>query len=187
MAGRGRSSSTAWERTSRSSKFAAAGFDAAIIVGAPPTEAAGNPGARLLAQAGVRARGAGAAAGCAGAARAARRGAAACSGSTAARSRPRAAGPCHQRTHRASTSSRCTALRSRPDFDQIATNSARVTIRGHRCIRQVGIGGMCKIYLAESERAGAWWCSRCSARCRTCPSGSSASTASCRNTRSSRA
>ena len=27
-------------------------------------------------------------------------------------------------------------------------------IRGHRCIRQVGSGGMCKIYLAESERAG---------------------------------
>ncbi len=30
-----------------------------------------------------------------------------------------------------------------------------VIIRGHRCIRQVGTGGMCKIYLAESERAGA--------------------------------
>jgi eukaryotic-like serine/threonine-protein kinase len=29
-----------------------------------------------------------------------------------------------------------------------------VIIRGHRCIRQVGSGGMCKIYLAESERAG---------------------------------
>jgi eukaryotic-like serine/threonine-protein kinase len=29
-----------------------------------------------------------------------------------------------------------------------------MTIRGHRCIRQVGSGGMCKIYLAESERAG---------------------------------
>jgi len=27
-------------------------------------------------------------------------------------------------------------------------------IRGHRCIRQVGSGGMCTIYLAESERAG---------------------------------
>ena len=27
-------------------------------------------------------------------------------------------------------------------------------IRGHRCLRQVGSGGMCKIYLAESERAG---------------------------------
>jgi len=29
-----------------------------------------------------------------------------------------------------------------------------VMIRGHRCIRQVGSGGMCTIYLAESERAG---------------------------------
>ncbi len=29
-----------------------------------------------------------------------------------------------------------------------------VQIRGHRCIRQVGSGGMCTIYLAESERAG---------------------------------
>jgi len=27
-------------------------------------------------------------------------------------------------------------------------------IRGHRCIRQIGSGGMCTIYLAESERAG---------------------------------
>jgi hypothetical protein len=30
-----------------------------------------------------------------------------------------------------------------------------VLIRGHRNIRQIGSGGMCKIYLAESERAGA--------------------------------
>jgi serine/threonine protein kinase len=30
-----------------------------------------------------------------------------------------------------------------------------VIIRGHRFIRQVGSGGMCRIYLAESERAGA--------------------------------
>jgi hypothetical protein len=29
-----------------------------------------------------------------------------------------------------------------------------VVIRGHRCIKQVGSGGMCTIYLAESERAG---------------------------------
>jgi eukaryotic-like serine/threonine-protein kinase len=47
-----------------------------------------------------------------------------------------------------------TALRSRPDFDQMYKFGA-LTIRGHRCIRQVGSGGMCKIYLAESERAGA--------------------------------
>ena len=46
------------------------------------------------------------------------------------------------------------ALRARPDFDQIYKFGEQ-TIRGHRCIRQVGSGGMCKIYLAESERAGA--------------------------------
>jgi eukaryotic-like serine/threonine-protein kinase len=46
------------------------------------------------------------------------------------------------------------ALRSRPDFDQMYKFGS-LTIRGHRCVRQVGSGGMCKIYLAESERAGA--------------------------------
>ena len=46
------------------------------------------------------------------------------------------------------------ALRSRPDFDQLYKFGS-LTIRGHRCVRQVGSGGMCKIYLAESERAGA--------------------------------
>ncbi len=45
------------------------------------------------------------------------------------------------------------ALRSRPDFEQLY-KFGPMTIRGHRCIRQVGSGGMCKIYLAESERAG---------------------------------
>jgi hypothetical protein len=46
------------------------------------------------------------------------------------------------------------SLRSRPDFDQMYKFGS-LTIRGHRCVRQVGSGGMCKIYLAESERAGA--------------------------------
>lgn len=46
------------------------------------------------------------------------------------------------------------ALRSRPDFEQMYRFGS-TTIRGHRCVRQVGSGGMCKIYLAESERAGA--------------------------------
>jgi eukaryotic-like serine/threonine-protein kinase len=44
-------------------------------------------------------------------------------------------------------------LRSRPDFEQ-RYRFGSVMIRGHRCIRQIGSGGMCKIYLAESERAG---------------------------------
>jgi eukaryotic-like serine/threonine-protein kinase len=44
-------------------------------------------------------------------------------------------------------------LRADPDFGQ-RYRFGSVMIRGHRCIRQVGSGGMCKIYLAESERAG---------------------------------
>ena len=44
-------------------------------------------------------------------------------------------------------------LRSHPDFEK-RYRFGSVMIRGHRCIRQVGSGGMCTIYLAESERAG---------------------------------
>ncbi len=44
-------------------------------------------------------------------------------------------------------------LRANPDYEQ-RYRFGTVIIRGHRCIRQVGSGGMCKIYLAESERAG---------------------------------
>jgi hypothetical protein len=43
--------------------------------------------------------------------------------------------------------------RAHPDFGQ-RYRFGTVMIRGHRCLRQVGSGGMCKIYLAESERAG---------------------------------
>jgi hypothetical protein len=43
--------------------------------------------------------------------------------------------------------------RAQPDFGQ-RYRFGSVMIRGHRCLRQVGSGGMCKIYLAESERAG---------------------------------
>jgi eukaryotic-like serine/threonine-protein kinase len=46
-----------------------------------------------------------------------------------------------------------TMLRAKPDFEN-RYRFGSVIIRGHRCIRQVGSGGMCKIYLAESERAG---------------------------------
>jgi len=57
-------------------------------------------------------------------------------------------------THAAREQKRAlTALRSHPQFAQRYKFGA-MTIRGHRCIRQVGSGGMCKIYLAESERAG---------------------------------
>ena len=44
-------------------------------------------------------------------------------------------------------------LRANPDYES-RYRFGSVIIRGHRCIRQVGSGGMCKIYLAESERAG---------------------------------
>jgi tRNA A-37 threonylcarbamoyl transferase component Bud32 len=44
-------------------------------------------------------------------------------------------------------------LRAHPDFER-RYRFGSVMIRGHRCIRQVGSGGMCTIYLAESERAG---------------------------------
>jgi serine/threonine protein kinase len=44
-------------------------------------------------------------------------------------------------------------MRGRPDY-ATRYRFGSVLIRGHRCIRQVGSGGMCKIYLAESERAG---------------------------------
>jgi tRNA A-37 threonylcarbamoyl transferase component Bud32 len=45
-------------------------------------------------------------------------------------------------------------LRGLPDSEQ-RYRFGSVMIRGHRCIRQIGSGGMCTIYLAESERAGA--------------------------------
>ncbi len=44
-------------------------------------------------------------------------------------------------------------LRGNPEFEKRYLFGT-IMIRGHRCIRQVGSGGMCKIYLAESERAG---------------------------------
>jgi eukaryotic-like serine/threonine-protein kinase len=44
-------------------------------------------------------------------------------------------------------------LRANPAFESRYRFGSTI-IRGHRCIRQVGSGGMCKIYLAESERAG---------------------------------
>jgi hypothetical protein len=44
-------------------------------------------------------------------------------------------------------------LRTHPDYDK-RYRFGDVTIRGHRCIKRVGAGGMCTIYLAESERTG---------------------------------
>jgi len=44
-------------------------------------------------------------------------------------------------------------MRSNPDFER-RYRFGTIRIRGHRCLRQLGSGGMCKIFLAESERAG---------------------------------
>jgi hypothetical protein len=44
-------------------------------------------------------------------------------------------------------------LRANKDYENLY-RFGTVVIRGHRCMRQVGSGGMCKVYLAESERAG---------------------------------
>jgi hypothetical protein len=44
-------------------------------------------------------------------------------------------------------------LRARPNFEQ-RYRFGSVRIRGHRCIKKLGGGGMSSVYLAESERAG---------------------------------
>jgi len=44
-------------------------------------------------------------------------------------------------------------LRGNPAYEK-RYRFGSIMIRGHRCLRQVGSGGMCTIYLAESERAG---------------------------------
>jgi eukaryotic-like serine/threonine-protein kinase len=44
-------------------------------------------------------------------------------------------------------------LRGRPNFD-LRYRFGSVRIRGHRCVKKLGGGGMSLVYLAESERAG---------------------------------
>ena len=43
-------------------------------------------------------------------------------------------------------------LRTTPDY-ALRSRFGSLLIRGHRCIKQIGSGGMCTVYLAESERA----------------------------------
>jgi tRNA A-37 threonylcarbamoyl transferase component Bud32 len=130
-------------------QFAAAGFDAVIIVGAPPVATAESLAAALLAKsefapivllllqdapspepAAVR-------------------GLHRLYGRKIDRDRLIRAIMTASREHRQSLS----LLRAQPDFEE-RYRFGSVMIRGHRCIRQVGSGGMCTIYLAESERAG---------------------------------
>jgi tRNA A-37 threonylcarbamoyl transferase component Bud32 len=130
-------------------QFAAVGFDAVIIVGAPPTDAAEGLAAGLLAKPefapivllliedapnpepavvpGLHR----------------------LCGRKIDRDRLIRAITAASREHQQALS----MLRSHPDFEQ-RYRFGSVMIRGHRCIRQVGSGGMCTIYLAESERAG---------------------------------
>jgi len=130
-------------------QFAAAGFDAVIIVGAPPAAAAEALAAGLQAKAEF--------------APiilvmlqdppspepAAVRGLHRLYGRKIDRDRLIKAILAASREHKHSLS----MLRAQPDFEQ-RYRFGTVMIRGHRCIRQVGSGGMCTIYLAESERAG---------------------------------
>jgi eukaryotic-like serine/threonine-protein kinase len=130
-------------------QFAAVGFDAVIIVGVPPTEAAEALAAGLQAKPefapivllmlqdapnpeppAIR-------------------GLHRLYGRKIDRDRLIKAIMAASREHKQSLS----ILRAQPDFEQ-RYRFGTVMIRGHRCIRQVGSGGMCTIYLAESERAG---------------------------------
>jgi eukaryotic-like serine/threonine-protein kinase len=131
------------------SQFTASGFDAVIIVGAPPADAADSLAIALLAKAefaplvlvllqdaptpeptpvpGLHR----------------------LYGRKIDRDRLIKAIVAASREHRHAQS----VLRGQPNFGQ-RYRFGTVMIRGHRCIRQVGSGGMCTIYLAESERAG---------------------------------
>jgi serine/threonine protein kinase len=131
------------------SQFAAAGFDAVIVVGAPPTEATEVLVAELLAKPefapivllllqdvpnpeppavpGLQR----------------------LYGRKIDRDRLIRAIMAASREHK----QRLSMLRTHPDFE-LRYRFGSVMIRGHRCIRQIGSGGMCTIYLAESERAG---------------------------------
>jgi len=130
-------------------QFAAAGFDAAIIVAAPPAAAAESLATELLAKAEFApivllllqdapvpppAR---------------VRGLYRIYGRKLDRDQLVKTVMSASREHRQSLA----LLRSQPDY-QRRYRFGSVMIRGHRCIRQVGSGGMCTIYLAESERAG---------------------------------
>jgi hypothetical protein len=137
------------EDDSFEAQFAAVGFDAVIIVGVPPTAAAEALATALLAKAefapivllmlqdAPRPE------------PAAIRGLHRLYGRKIDRDRLIKAIMSASREHKQSLS----MLRAKPDFEE-RYRFGTVMIRGHRCIRQVGSGGMCAIYLAESERAG---------------------------------
>jgi hypothetical protein len=129
-------------------QFAAAGFDAAVVVGAPPTTAAEKLTADLLARlefapvvlvllqdapATVKEM----------------PGLHRLYGRKLDRGRLMQVLAAAAREHKQMLA----MLRANPEYEK-RYRFGNIVIRGHRCIRQVGSGGMCKIYLAESERAG---------------------------------
>jgi hypothetical protein len=137
------------EEPALDTEFAAAGFDAAVLVGSPPTEPLESLVGELLAKPEF-----------------------APIVLVLLQDLPQAASPAVQGLHRlygrkidreslkraivdAARKQKHiqTTRRKHPDFGH-RYRFGSVMIRGHRFIRQVGSGGMCKIYLAESERAG---------------------------------
>jgi tRNA A-37 threonylcarbamoyl transferase component Bud32 len=130
-------------------QFAAAGIDAAIIVGAPPTAATEAFAAELLAKAEfapivllLMQEAPALAPGKV-------RGLYRIDAPKIDRARLKQSILDAAREHRQALA----ILRTQPEFKK-CYRFGSVMIRGHRCIRQVGSGGMCTIYLAESERAG---------------------------------
>jgi eukaryotic-like serine/threonine-protein kinase len=130
-------------------QFAAVGFDAVIIVGVPPTSAAEALAAGLLAKPEFAPIVLLILADAPNPEPAAVPGLHRLYGRKIDRGRLAKAIMAASREHKQALS----MLRSHPDFEQ-RYRFGSVMIRGHRCIRQVGSGGMCTIYLAESERAG---------------------------------
>jgi len=130
-------------------QFAATGFDAVIIVGSPPTEAAEALALGFLAKAEFAPIVLVLLQDAPNPEPAAVRGLHRLYGRKIDRDRLIRAIMTASREHKQTLS----ALRAHPDFEQ-RYQFGSVKIRGHRCIRQVGSGGMCTIYLAESERAG---------------------------------
>jgi eukaryotic-like serine/threonine-protein kinase len=130
-------------------QFAAVGFDAAIVVGVPPAAAAEALAAGLLAKSEFAPNVLLLLQDAPNPEPAAIRGLHRLYGRKIDRDRLIKAIETASREHRQSLS----MLRGQPDFEE-RYRFGTVLIRGHRCIRQVGSGGMCTIYLAESERAG---------------------------------
>ncbi len=130
-------------------EFTAAGYDAVVIVAAPPTARLEGYAAELLARSQFAPIVLVALEDAQSPAPAPRRGLYRLNGRKIDRSSLLQALTDAARDQRQAMAS----ARLRPDYEQ-RYRFGTTTIRGHRCIKTVGSGGMCMIYLAESERAG---------------------------------